>query len=150
MHKTQLPKLLLSFDFGERSIGVACGQIITRRASPLKALKAKNGQPNWEDVDKLIKKWQPNLLLVGNPLNMDGSQQELTLRAQKFAKRLHGRFGLPFELVDERLTTAEAKARLFEDGGYRALRKDAIDSESAVIILEAWFEQNAQRLSDTI
>ncbi|NVJ60736.1 MAG: Holliday junction resolvase RuvX [Gammaproteobacteria bacterium] len=141
------PKMILSFDFGDKSIGVACGQAITRRASPLKALRAKNGQPNWDEVGKLFKEWQPDLLLVGNPLNMDGTEQELTLRAQKFAKRLHGRFALPFELVDERLTTAEAKQRLFEDGGFRALQKGAIDSESAVIILESWFEQNADRLN---
>ena len=147
MLKNNLPKRLISFDYGDRSIGVAYGQIVTRQAAPLKALKAKNGQPNWDDVQKLIKEWQPDLLLIGNPLNMDGTEQELTFKAKKFGNRLHGRFGLPIELVDERLTTAEAKARLFEDGGFRALQKDAIDSESAVIILESWFEQNVERLS---
>ncbi len=132
---------LLSFDFGDKSIGVAYGQSITASARPLPALKAQHGQPDWLQVERLIKEWQPDALVVGCPLNMDGTEQELTLRARKFARRLHGRFALPVEMVDERLTTVEAKARLFEEGGYRALQKDAIDSESAVLILESWFSQ---------
>ncbi len=132
---------LLAFDFGDRSIGVAVGQSITKTASPLAALKAKNGQPNWEEVEKLIQQWKPDAFVVGCPLNMDGTEQELTLRARKFGNRLHGRFGIPLEMVDERLTTVEAKSRLFEEGGYRALQKDAIDSASAVLILESWFSE---------
>ncbi len=134
---------LLGFDFGERTIGVAYGQTITHSARPLKALKANNGQPDWSLIAKLIQEWQPDALIVGSPLNMDGSEQLLTSRARKFANRLHGRFGLPVEMVDERLTTVEAKARLFEGGGYKALQKDAIDSESAVLILESWFNQQS-------
>ena len=71
---------------------------------------------------------------------MDGSEQELTVRAKKFANRLHGRFGLPVETHDERLTTVDAKAQLFERGGYRKLKKDAIDSHSAILILESYME----------
>ncbi len=134
----------MGFDFGDRSIGVAVGQIITQSARPLTALKARDGQPDWEIVSKLIKEWKPDLLIVGCPLNMDGSEQELTIRARKFAKRLHGRFGLPVEQIDERLTTVEAKSRLFEEGGYRALSKGAVDNASAVIILESWFSENAE------
>ncbi len=129
----------MGFDFGDRSIGVAIGQSITGNARPLKALKAKNGQPDWSIVEKLIQEWKPDALIVGCPLNMDGSEQELTLRARKFGKRLQGRFGIAVEMVDERLTTVEAKARLFEEGGYRALQKDAVDNISATIILESWF-----------
>ena len=80
--------------------------------------------------------------MVGCPLNMDGSEQQLTLRARKFAKRLHGRFAIPVEMVDERLSTVEARARLFEQGGYKALEKGAVDNASAVIILESWFAEN--------
>ena len=133
----------LSFDFGEKSIGVAYGQSITKTGKPLSALKANDGQPNWEQVAQLLKEWKPQALIVGCPLNMDGSEQELTLRARKFARRLHGRFGLPVFEADERLTTVEAKAQLFDQGGYRALKKDHIDSLSAVIIMQSWFEQNA-------
>jgi len=133
---------LLAFDFGDRSIGVAYGQAITGSARPVSALKATNGQPNWDEVAKLLKTWQPDALVVGCPLNMDGSEQQLTLRARKFAKRLHGRFAIPVEMVDERLSTVEARARLFEQGGYKALEKGAVDNASAVIILESWFAEN--------
>ncbi|NVJ50257.1 MAG: Holliday junction resolvase RuvX [Gammaproteobacteria bacterium] len=138
------PRTLLGFDFGEKSIGVAYGQTITQSAKPLAALKAQNGQPDWQLVEKLLTTWRPDRLVVGLPLNMDGTEQPLTLRAKKFAKRLQGRFALPVDLVDERLTTAAAKSELFEQGGYRALTKQAIDSQSAVIIVESWFEQQSE------
>ncbi|CAB0151637.1 Putative pre-16S rRNA nuclease [Pseudidiomarina piscicola] len=127
---------LIGFDFGTHNIGVAVGQTITGTASPLAALKAKDGQPDWQKVANLIKEWQPQCLVVGLPLNMDGSEQRLTDLARKFANRLHGRFGLPVELQDERLTTVAAKEELFERGGYRQLSKDKVDSAAAQLILE--------------
>lgn len=79
-------------------------------------------------------------MVVGLPLNMDGTEQPLTARAKKFANRLQGRFGLPVELHDERLTTTEARSEIFARGGYKALKKGKIDSISACLILESWFE----------
>ncbi|MDX1525565.1 MULTISPECIES: Holliday junction resolvase RuvX [Idiomarinaceae] len=134
---------VLGFDFGTHSIGVAVGQAITGTASPLAALKAKDGQPNWDLVAKLIQTWQPKLLVVGLPLNMDGSEQPLTDLARKFANRLHGRFGLPVELQDERLTTVAAKEELFARGGYRQLQKDKIDSAAAQLILEDYLSHQS-------
>jgi len=134
---------VLGFDFGTHSIGVAVGQDITGTASPLAALKAKDGQPNWDLVAKLIQTWQPKLLVVGLPLNMDGSEQPLTDLARKFANRLHGRFGLPVELQDERLTTVAAKEELFARGGYRQLQKDKIDSAAAQLILEDYLSHQS-------
>lgn len=131
---------VIAFDFGTSSIGAAVGQDITKTAQPLCAFKAKNGTPNWLDIEKKLKEWQPDYLVVGLPLNMDGSEQELTLRAKKFANRLHGRFGYQVKLQDERLSTVEAKSYLFESGGYRALNKGQVDANSAVIILESWFD----------
>ncbi|MEN3752481.1 Holliday junction resolvase RuvX [Mangrovibacter yixingensis] len=133
---------ILSFDFGTRSIGVAIGQKITGTARPLAALKAKDGVPDWEQIGRLLKEWQPDFLVVGLPLNMDGTEQPLTTRAKKFANRLHGRFGITVELHDERLSTVEARAGLFEQGGFKALDKGSVDSASAVVILESWFEQH--------
>ncbi|WP_437613883.1 Holliday junction resolvase RuvX [Erwinia sp. V71] len=133
---------LLSFDFGTKSIGVAVGQQLTGTARPLTAIKAQDGIPDWDIIGKLLKEWQPDLLIVGLPLNMDGTEQPLTARARKFANRLHGRFGLQVELQDERLSTVEARADLFARGGFRALNKGSVDSLSAVIILESWFENN--------
>ena len=131
---------IIAFDFGTRSIGVAVGQTLTGTASPLAAVKAQDGIPDWSVIDKLINEWQPDYLVVGLPLNMDGSEQELTQRARKFANRLHGRLGKKVELQDERLSTTEARARLFEKGGFKSLSKGRVDSQSAVIILESWFE----------
>lgn len=131
---------LLSFDFGTKSIGVAVGQQLTGTARPLAAIKAQDGIPDWNIIERLLKEWLPDRVIVGLPLNMDGTEQPLTLRARKFANRLHGRFGVQTELHDERLSTVEARADLFARGGFKALNKGSVDSLSAVIILESWFE----------
>ena len=131
---------IIAFDFGTRSIGIAVGQTLTATASPLTAVKAQDGVPDWTLIEKVVKEWQPDYLVVGLPLNMDGSEQELTQRAKKFANRLHGRLGKKVELQDERLSTTEARTRLFEKGGFKSLSKGRVDSQSAVIILESWFE----------
>jgi len=133
---------LLAFDFGTRSIGVAVGQRITGTARPLTALKAQNGTPDWSLIEKLLKEWQPEKVIVGLPLNMDGTEQPLTARARNFANRIHGRFGVAMALHDERLSTVEARSGLFSRGGFRALDKGSVDSTSAVVILESYFEQH--------
>ena len=132
----------LSFDFGTKSIGVAIGQQITGTARPLNAIKAQDGTPDWSVIERLLKEWQPDAVIIGLPLNMDGSEQPLTARARKFANKIHGRFGVTVTLHDERLSTVEARAGLFEHGGFRALNKGSVDSASAVIILESYFEQS--------
>lgn len=134
-------RTIIAFDFGTLSIGAAIGQEITGTANPLTSFKAKDGIPDWNQIEKLLKEWQPNLIVVGLPLNMDGTEQPLTALARKFANRLHGRFGVQVQLHDERLTTVEAKSHLFSSGGYRALNKGRVDAASAVLILESWFEQ---------
>ena len=134
-------RTIMAFDFGTKSIGSAIGQEITGTASPLKAFKAQDGTPNWDDIEKQIKEWQPDLIVVGFPTDLHGKELEtITPKAKKFANRLHGRFGNQVELHDERLSTAEARADLFEFGGYKALSKGNIDCQSAVVILESWFE----------
>ncbi|MFU0886432.1 Holliday junction resolvase RuvX [Kluyvera sichuanensis] len=133
---------LLAFDFGTRSIGVAIGQRITGTARPLAALKAQDGTPDWNLIARLLKEWQPETVIVGLPLNMDGTEQPLTTRARNFANKIHGRFGVAITLHDERLSTVEARAGLFEHGGFRALDKGSVDSASAVVILESYFDQS--------
>jgi putative Holliday junction resolvase len=131
---------VMGFDFGTKSIGIATGNSLTGSATPLVAIKAQDGIPNWDQIEVLLKEWQPDRLIIGLPLNMDGTEQELTQRARKFGNRLNGRFGYPIEFQDERLTTTDAKARLFEKGGYKALAKGAVDNASAALIIESWFE----------
>ncbi len=109
-----MSRTVMAFDYGTKSIGSAIGQEITGTASPLKAFKANDGIPNWDEIEKQIKEWQPNLLIVGLPTDLHGKDLDtITPRAKKFAQRLHGRFGLPVELHDERLSTTEARAELF-------------------------------------
>lgn len=132
------PKTLLAFDYGTRNIGVALGQTLTASARELKGLKARDGVPEWSEIEKLLKAWQPDLLLVGLPLNMDDSESELSVRARKFANRLHGRFGLPVEMVDERLSSFEAKGEVMSRGGSRDYKNHPVDSIAARLILEDW------------
>ncbi|AKH90266.1 Holliday junction resolvase RuvX [Edwardsiella tarda] len=136
-------RTLLAFDFGTRSIGCAIGQELTGSARPLQSFKANEGIPDWQQIEKVLREWQPDLVVVGLPLNMDGSEQPLTQLARKFANRLHGRFGVQIALHDERLSTVEARAHLFADGGYRALEKGRVDAASAALILESWFDNHA-------
>jgi len=130
---------MIAFDFGVKSIGVAIGQQITGTASPLSAVKAVDGIPQWQVLDDVFKEWEPSCIILGYPTNMDGSDQLLTARAKKFGQRLYNRYKIPVHGHDERLTTVEAKERLFELGGYKKLSKGKIDSVSAVLILESWF-----------
>jgi len=137
-------RTIIGFDFGKKYIGVAVGQEITGSASPLGSIKATDGIPNWEQLGAYLKEWQPDVIVVGLPLNMDGSEQQLTKDARKFGNRIAGRFGLKVDFQDERLTTADAKAQLFSRGGYKNLKKDNIDAESARLIIESYFEQSYQ------
>ena len=135
-----MSRTVLSFDFGTKSIGVAVGQEITGTASPLAALYARDGVPDWTLVQKIYDEWQPNLVIVGLPLNMDGTEQPVTLLAKRFANRLEGRFKVKVDTWDERLSTVDAKAMLFELGGYKKLTKDKVDSVSACVIFTSWAE----------
>ncbi len=127
------------FDFGTKRMGVAFGQRVTGTASALEPIPAKDGIPDWSQIEKLLKTWQPQCLVIGIPFNMDGSVSEMAKRARKFANRLHERFKLPCFIIDERLTTREAKEIHHAAGGSHQYRKDPVDSIAAQLILEDWF-----------
>lgn len=129
---------VLGFDFGVLRIGIAIGQRLTGNASPLCIIKSNNGAPDWDQIKSLIDEWQPDALVVGRPLTMDGEEQEITARAVKFGKRLHGRFGLPVIYVDERLSSYEAENRLADLPSGSAKRKMGIDDAAAALIVETW------------
>lgn len=138
-----MAQTFLGFDFGLKHIGVAVGQTLTRTAQALTSLKAQQGIPDWPQLDKLIATWQPHALVVGIPYHMDGSEQAITKAALNFADMLAQRYHLTVHRMDERLSTAEARAQLFADGGYKALSKQAIDQRSAQLILQSWMENQA-------
>lgn len=129
---------LLAFDYGLKQIGVAVGNDLLGTTEPLPILRASNGQPDWNVVSALLAEWQPGLLIVGDPLNMDGSISELTKRARRFARRLQGRFGIDTELVDERLSSFEVKHTQRELGHLGDYRKRPVDSLAAELILTDW------------
>lgn len=135
-----MTKIFIGFDFGTKNIGVAVGQEITGTASPQHSLDAKNGEPNWQEVDALIKSWEPAALVVGIPFRMDGSEQHTTHAARHFSKQLQQRYALPVHHVDERLTTKEARHQLHEQGGYAKIASSNIDSLAAKLILEQWMK----------
>ena len=120
-----VPRRFLAFDFGLRRVGVASGNSLTRQASPMKTVSAE-GEPRFTEIARLIAQWQPDALVVGVPFHPDGAEHDNTRRARRFARQLHGRFGLPVHEVDERYTTTEAAAAGARD----------LDAASAAIILE--------------
>jgi putative Holliday junction resolvase len=135
-------RTFLGFDFGLRNIGVAIGQEITKDTHGLTMIKAKNGTPNWREVSRLLQDWQPSLVVVGLPLNMDGTRQPIMKYTRDFARCLYNYFKIRVEFQDERLSTVEARSHLFNTHGYRSLKKSRVDSQAAAIILKCWLDNN--------
>lgn len=134
--------IILAFDFGIKKIGVAVGENITKTGRALNVLNVNNGHPNLSDLKRLLKYWQPHLIIVGLPLNINGTKQKITNQSEKFANLLKYKFNIPINMHDERLSTVEAKSIIFRRGGFKALKTDKIHSYSAVVILESWFNEN--------
>ena len=137
------PVAALAFDYGTQRIGVAFGQSISASAKSVTVLKAKDGIPDWDQIEKLMEEWKPDCCVVGLPYNLDGSESELLMRAVKFANRIDGRFNIRCYGMDERLSSKAAIEQVMEDEGSK--KKTAIDDIAAQIILENWFtEYNTQ------
>jgi putative Holliday junction resolvase len=138
-------RVVLAFDFGHRRIGVACGDTISRTAAPLDTVPVSSGGPRWEVIDVLLREWQPALIVVGLPYNVDGSDSTMTCAAREFAAELGRRCRLQVVLVDERYSSREAEARLksAREAGLRRRRvaKADVDAAAACVILERWFTE---------
>ena len=128
----------MSFDFGLKNIGIAIGQEVTKTASTFYSINAVDGQPNWRELDAIINEWNPNLFVVGDPFNMDGSRSKIQDLSDRFSKSLNKRYDINIEKTDERLTSREAKERLesLSIGTRDSSNKHSI---SAQVILEDWF-----------
>jgi putative holliday junction resolvase len=134
---------VMGFDFGMRHIGVAIGQALMATSQPCTSLSAKQGKPDWPQLIHLVNQWNPDALIVGVPFSLEGQAYEMTWAAQGFLKELAERFTfLHVFAAEERLTTVEARARLFSQGGYKSLKKQSIDSLAAQLIVESWLCQN--------
>ena len=144
------PVTLLGFDFGTKRIGVATGQTVTGSVSALTTLTATNGKPDWQAISKLIDEWQPDLLIVGLPLNMDGTDTKITPTVRRFGNQLKGRYNLPVEMVDERLSSVEARSRLHADESLRHKRfdREQVDQIAAQVIVQSWLTQQHHATGD--
>lgn len=132
----------LGFDFGNKKIGMAVGQLTTKTASPLETVRSLNQTPNWEKINRLIKEWQPQGLVVGVSRQVDGSDNPITPRMLKFCRQLNGRFNLPVFQMDEALSTFEAKQMLYDDVQVNASKLWAVqDQLAAQLILQSWLNQ---------
>jgi putative Holliday junction resolvase len=127
---------LLGFDYGEKRIGVAIGNSLTRDARALAVLQNRNREYRFEAVGELIGQWQPDALVVGLPCHPDGTAHEMTRLAKRFGNQLNGRFNLPVSWVDERYSSVEAEAQIRASGG----RADMLDAEAARIILQQYLD----------
>ena len=124
-------RTILAFDFGLKRIGVAVGEPELGTAHPLPAVS------DFFQIQKLVEEWQPASLVVGRPTSASGEAHKMTKQAEDFARRLERRFKLPVARVDERFTSVEAESRL------KGLKKKAIDSVAAQLILEQYFDDAA-------
>lgn len=131
---------VLAFDFGEKRIGVAVGETLLRQAHPLTVIHAHASAERFAAIAALIAEWQPTRLVVGLPGTLDGAPHALAARCTRFANQLHGRFGLPVSLADERLTSVEAEARLRETGHDARSAKAHLDAVAAQLILQTYFD----------
>ena len=128
---------IVAFDFGTKKIGVAVGQTATYTSSPLQVILSKDYKVNWNEVMILLDEWKPELIIVGKPLNMDGTDSEIMKEVDKFYMKLKSIYDAKFEYIDERLTPFEAKQILEETNS-------AVDANAAKILIDNWFEQNKE------
>jgi putative Holliday junction resolvase len=131
----------LGFDYGSRHLGIAVGSSATGSARALGSAPVRAGIPDWAVVDRLVKEWQPAALIVGLPLNMDDSENDMTRAARKFGHRLHARYNLPVHWVDERLTSVDAKNVLVEARVPWKQRRAQVDKLAAQGILQAYLDE---------
>ena len=134
-------EMVIAIDYGLRNMGVAVGNTVSRTAQPLTIVGARDGVPDWSALAKLIEEWQPNRVIVGHPLNMDGSESDISRRVMKFARQIEGRYQISVTLVDERLSSREAKAAALASGHDGDFAAKPIDDEAAAIILTTWLNE---------
>ena len=130
---------IIAFDYGEKKIGVAVGQTSTNTSSPLQIIFNKDNKTNWISISSLLDEWKPDLILLGKPLNMDGSESEIMKKVDKFYKELKSIYDADIEFVDERLTTFEAREILKNE------KQDNVDAHAAKILIDNWLDINKEK-----
>lgn len=140
---------LLAFDVGARRIGVAVGNTVSNSAREVGVLDVHAAGPDWPALDRWIREWKPDGLVVGDPATLDGGDQPIRLRARGFAREIRRRYDLPVTQVDERTSSIEAAQR-FAAGRASGARKRhqaaQLDALAAVVILERWLAEPGSRI----
>ncbi len=139
----------LGFDFGTKYLGIAVGSSASGQAEPLATLGISRNLPDWPQLDRLVREWQPRALVVGRPLNMDDSENDMTRAARKFGHRLHARYNLPVHWVDERLTSIAARHMLTAAGIPPRRQKARMDRLAACNILQAYLDESRHPKKET-
>lgn len=139
---------LIGFDFGSRRIGVAVGETSTRIASPLGAIEGEANDARFDAIGRIVDEWHPAGFVVGLPRHADGSEHSVAKLAEKFARRLEARYGVPVAFVDETLTSADAEASL-KATRTRAGRKSDVDALAATLILQSFLDELPPRAART-
>ena len=128
---------IVAFDFGTKKIGVAVGQTETNSSSPLQVIFNKNNRINFDEINILLKEWKPDIIIIGKPLNMDGTDSEIMKEVERFYQKLKNIYDAKFESVEARLTTFEARQIFYE-------KKVEVDANAAKILIDNWFELNKE------
>ena len=138
--------VVIAFDFGLKRTGVAVGNTVTGSATPECTLKSKDELPDWDGITKLFKEWQPSQIVVGMPTELDGSENPLKKRIERFCNQIQGRYNIAVDQENEQFTSIEAAQRLKQlrqNGRKQKVSKDEVDKIAAAIILENWMQRNA-------
>jgi len=142
--KSSPPSLtVLGFDFGLKKMGIAVGQTITQTASPIEIIRVQNGELPKAQLSRLLSTWKPNAIVIGIPLNMDGTVSAISEYAETFAKFLETESQLPVHRVDERLTTKNARYELdmIRERTNSKQKEQLLDAMAACLIVESWLKR---------
>lgn len=137
----------MAFDFGLKRTGIAIGNLHTLSATPECTLQSKDEQPDWDGISRLIEEWRPTQLVVGIPIKLDGTENPITKKVERFCNQLKGRYNLPLEQENEQFTSIEASQRLKQvrqAGRKKKVSKEEIDMIAATIILENWMAKQTR------
>jgi putative Holliday junction resolvase len=128
---------LIGIDFGRSRIGIASGQMITKTATPIGIIQAKDGIPRWQELDTICEERKPNRIIVGLSVDAQGEETDMTKSTRRFAEIIRSRYQKPTSLISEAFSTREARWRLEEIKG-RVSKKLKVDAFAACVILETW------------
>lgn len=138
--------VVIAFDFGLKRTGVAVGNTVIGSATPECTLTSNDELPDWEGISKLFKEWQPSQIVVGMPIELDGTENPLKKRIDRFCNQIQGRYNIDVDQENEQFTSIEAAQRLKQlrqSGRKQKVSKDEVDKIAAAIILENWMQRNA-------